>query len=113
MPAGAESVTTITRSGAPSPATRAWRSGSQNSTLGARSASAACSSSRSPKLLSGAGIAPSRAVATKATAHSGRLRMAIATRSPGHTPALCSQLATASASAKKRVKVQVSPWYLM
>ncbi len=89
---------------------RLTRSASASSTLGCTSASAALSSACRPKLLIGAGTAPASAAPMKATAHSGRLRIAMATRSPGCTPN-CSRSAQASesAAANRRSNDQVSP----
>jgi hypothetical protein len=72
---------------------------------------ASLNSSRCPKLLIGAGTAPTSTEAANATAHSGRLRIAMATRSPGRMPpSACMRPARASTAAKKRSKLQRSPW---
>ena len=55
--------------------------------------------------LSGTAMAPARIAPKKATGHSGRLRMAMATRSPLATPRVCSSWANTAAARAKASKV--------
>ena len=108
-PPGPSTTVVVQLAGRLRPAKRSRRSWSHTSQRGCRSCKLALSSSPKPKLFSGAGMAPTSATAANATAHSGRLRKAIATRSPGCRPcSCCRRPAMASTAAKKRSKVQRS-----
>ena len=65
---------------------RSTRSGSATSTLAPESSRPKSSSSSVHHALSDTDTAPIEVAAAKLTTHSGRLRIAIATRSPGCTP---------------------------
>src|SRR5712691_8087263 len=77
---------------------RSKRSASANAILAPESFSAYSSSAPVHHALSGVAIAPASSVPKNAAGHSGRLRIAMATRSPLRTPASISASARASAA---------------
>ena len=70
---------------------RLRRSESTNTTEVSESVSPYCSSEPVHQAFSGTAIAPAEAIAQKAIDHSGRLRIAMETRSPLRTPKRCSR----------------------
>ena len=68
-------------------------------TFAPESSMAYCSSSALHQALTGTEIAPRHTVAQKVMTHSGRFRMAMATRSPGTTPRARREAAKVATSA--------------
>ncbi len=89
----------------PCPASRSSRSPSATNTVGVQSSIAKASSAPVQKALRATATAPEYAAAKNATDHSGTLRRAMATRSPGRTPRSCTK-----AWARRRARSRCSVW---